>query len=125
MEGPCDAKDGTAPGEDHQTAVNNVTYYGGDDGDTGENEGLVSEHEEDAEQDAVSKQLFMVDYCKRGNTKCRRCRKKIPVAELRIGKPVKFKTKNIYHYFHVKCAFESFEKARSPRNIIPSPAWTT
>ena len=58
MEGPCDAKDGTALGEDHQTAVNNVTYYGGDDGDTGENEGLVSEHEEDAEQDAVSKQLL-------------------------------------------------------------------
>ena len=68
---------------------------------------------------------WMVGYCKRGNTKCRRCRKKIPVAELRIGKPVKFKTKNIYHYFHVKCAFESFEKARSPANIIPSPAWTT
>ena len=62
MEGPCDAKDGTAPGEDHQTAVNNVTYYEGDDGDIGENEGLDLEQEEDAEQDAVSKQLFMVDY---------------------------------------------------------------
>ena len=60
----------------------------------------------------------MVDYCKRGTTKCRRCRKNILVAKLRIGKSAKFKTKNIYHYFHVKCAFESFEKARSAVSTI-------
>ena len=92
MEGPWDAEDGAAPGEDHQAAVNNATDYEGDAGDTGQDEELEPEQEKDAEQDAGSKQLFMVDYCKRGTTKCRRCRKNIPLAELRIGKSVKFKT---------------------------------
>ena len=69
-----------------------------------------------AEQD--QKQLFMVDYCKRGTTKCRKCKKKIPSAALRIGKSAKFRTRDIYHYFHVTCAFQSFEKARSSANTI-------
>ena len=37
---------------------------------------------------------------------------------MRIGKSAWFKAKSIYHYFHVKCAFESFEKARSVANTI-------
>ena len=48
---------------------------------------------------------FSVDYCKRGTTKCRKCKKNIPLTALRIGKLVRFKTKDIYHYFHVTCAF--------------------
>ena len=119
MEGPWDAEDGAALGEDHQAAVNNATHYEGNDGDTGLDGELEQEQKKDAElEDASLKQLFMVDYCKRGTTKCRRCKKNISLAELRIGKSVKFKTKNIYHYFHVKCAFESFEKARSAVNTI-------
>ena len=31
---------------------------------------------------------------------------------------MKFKTKFIYHYFHVECAFRSFEKAKSTLNTI-------
>ena len=70
------------------------------------------------EQDVGSKTVFMVDYCKKGATKCRRCRKNILKGELRIGKSAWFKAKSIYQYFHVKCAFESFEKARSVANTI-------
>ena len=78
----------------------------------------ISEQERIVAQDTDPKQLFMVDYCKRGTTKCRKCKKNIPLTALRIGKLVKFKTKDIYHYFHVPCAFQSFEKARSPANTI-------
>ena len=70
------------------------------------------------EQDTDPKQPFIVDYCKKGTTKCRRCKKNIPLAALRIGKLAKFKTKDIFHYFHVTCAFKSFEKARSSANTI-------
>ena len=80
-------------------------------------EGL-SEREMIAEQDTDPKQPFIVDYCKKGTTKCRRCKKNIPLAALRIGKLAKFKTKDIFHYFHVTCAFKSFEKARSSANTI-------
>ena len=41
------------------------------------------------------------------------------VNELRIRKFMKFNSKNIYHYFHVSCAFESFEKPKSVANMIP------
>ena len=37
---------------------------------------------------------------------------------LRIGKAVPFKSAHITQYFHVKCAFESFSKARSAANNI-------
>ena len=103
----------------HQTAavIGAVPNEGeiSDEGDDNEMEGL-SEQEIIAEQD--QKQLFMVDYCKRGTTKCRKCKKKIPSAALRIGKSAKFRTRDIYHYFHVTCAFQSFEKARSSANTI-------
>ena len=79
---------------------------------------LEQEDEADAEQDAGSKRLFIVDYCKRAKTRCRKCKKNILVGELRIGKPVKFKSKNIHQYFHVECAFSSFEKSRSVDNTI-------
>ena len=61
---------------------------------------------------------FMVDYCKRGTTKCRRCKKNILQGELRIGRSAKLKGKDIYHYFHVICAFRLFEKSRSAANTI-------
>ena len=61
---------------------------------------------------------FMVDYCKRGSTKCRQCKKNIPKDVLRIGKSVKFKAKYNYHYFHINCAFKSFERAKSAENTI-------
>ena len=74
--------------------------------------------ERSAELNLETKQIFIVDYCKRGTTKCRRCKKNIAVNELRIGKSIKFNSKNIYQYFHVACAFKSFEKAKSAANTI-------
>ena len=53
---------------------------------------------------------FLVDYCKRGSTRCKRCHRKIPKDELRIGKSAPFKTKTIIQYFHVQCVFDSFKK---------------
>ena len=70
------------------------------------------------ELDMGPKTTFMVDYCKKGATKCRRCKKNILKGELRIGKSAWFKAKSIFQYFHANCAFESFEKARSVANTI-------
>jgi ribonuclease P/MRP protein subunit RPP40 len=42
----------------------------------------------------------------------------IPKDALRIGKHVPFKDKQILQFFHIECAFESFEKARVATNII-------
>ena len=68
--------------------------------------------------DSEAQRKFLVDYCKRGSTKCKRCRKKIPKDELRIGKSAPFKTKTITQYFHVQCAFDSFKRARTSSNVI-------
>ena len=61
---------------------------------------------------------FLIDYCKRGTTKCKRCKKQIPKGDLRIGKSAKFKKKDIFQYFHPQCAFHSFEKAKLEANTI-------
>ena len=74
------------------------------------------EMQEDNKRANVPK--FLVDYCKRGRTKCKKCRLQIPEKELRIGKTVKFKTKFIIQYFHVKCTFDSFQNARNSSNVI-------
>ena len=50
--------------------------------------------------DSEAQRKFLVDYCKRGSTKCKRCRRKIPKDELRIGKSAPFKTKTITRHFH-------------------------
>ena len=68
--------------------------------------------------DSEAQRKFLVDYCKRGSTKCKRCRRKIPKDELRIGKSAPFKTKTITQYFHVQCAFDSFKRARTSSNVI-------
>ena len=80
-----------------------------------------SESEEDVNEkmsDSETHKKFLVDYCERGSTKCKRCKRKIPKDELRIGKSAPFKTKTTIQYFHVQCAFNSFEKARSLSNMI-------
>ena len=112
MEGPGNPQNRAAPGEDHQDAVINAKLHDGDVCDAGQEEEL------EMELDTGSKTGFMVDYCKKGVTKCRRCKKNIVKGELRIGKSAWFKDKSIYQYFHVKCAFESFEKTRSVANTI-------
>ena len=66
----------------------------------------------------ASQNLFSVDYSKNGKAKCNRCKKLIPKDELRIGKLIPFKAGHIKKYFHVKCAFLAFRKARLASNVI-------
>ena len=55
---------------------------------------------------------------KNGRAKCRKCKKVIPIGELRIGKNVQFKEKYFLHYYHVNCIFESFKRSRHAENVI-------
>ena len=82
----------------------------------------INERETDADDGnkeiTGSGNKFLVDYCKRGTTKCKRCKKQIPQGALRIGKSVQFKNKYIFQYLHTQCAFDSFKKARLAANTI-------
>ena len=98
MEGPGDTKNRSEGGENHQTAtvINSINNEGEVHGQEVENESedpMIQERS--AELNLETKQIFIVDYCKRGTTKCRRCKKNIAVNELRIGKSIKFNSKNI------------------------------
>ena len=53
---------------------------------------------------------------KKGHSKMRYCG--IVKDGLRIGKSIIFKLKHILRYFHVVCAFGSFQKARIAKNVI-------
>ena len=46
------------------------------------------------------------------------CNKPIKEDELRIGKLIQFKERYITQYYHVNCAFDSFNKARVSANVI-------
>ena len=61
---------------------------------------------------------FSIDYSKRGNAKCKKCKKNIAKDKLRIGKSVPFKGKYISRYFHVSFAFAMFRKARVATSIV-------
>ena len=61
---------------------------------------------------------FSADYCKRGSTKCKTCKKRIQKGELRIEKSVPFKAIHILQYYHLKCAFNSFKNGRLAANVI-------
>ena len=65
-----------------------------------------------------SSNVFSVDYSKRDTSRCKVCAKVIDKDKLRIGKLVPFKAMHILRYFHVKCTFESFRKARLATNDI-------
>ena len=86
MEGPRDTKNGAAPCENHQAAVTESTD------NERENDGKNSEGEVQAgmdEEKPGSISTFLADYCKRGTTKCKKCKTKIADGELRIGKSVR------------------------------------
>ena len=115
MEGPRDTKNGAAPGENHQAAVTESTDNERDkNGENSEEE--VQAGMDDEKPDSIS--TFLADYCKRGTTKCKKCKTRIANGELRIGKSVLFKTKYIYQYYHVPCAFASFVNAKTTTSII-------
>ena len=62
--------------------------------------------------------IFSIDHSIRGTAKCKQCRKVIPKDNLRIGKAVMFKRKEIKQYYHVNCSFSSFRRARKSINTI-------
>ena len=63
-----------------------------------------------------------MDYAVRGTAKCKVCKKLINRNDLRIGKLVPFKSKHIKQFYHVDCAFKSFEKAKTPTDRISDPS---
>ena len=107
-----------ARGEDHHAIATLNIRNDSEINDTEQDEDFDLKQESDVEKAEAPKKIFLVDYCKRSTTKCRRCKKNIAKNDLRIGRSTKFKGKYIYHYFHVNCAFQSFEKAKSSTNTI-------
>ena len=79
---------------------------------------IIDDDTIEIEESSDPNKNFSVDYCKRGSTKCKVCKKKISKDELRIGKSVPFKTIKIVQYSHLKCAFEAFRRARVSTNVI-------
>ena len=63
---------------------------------------------------------FCTDYSIRGTAKCKKCKLIIAKSIIRIGKYTDFKGKSIKHFYHLPCAFKSFEKARVITNVITS-----
>ena len=62
--------------------------------------------------------IFLIDYSIKGTAKCKECKTKIDKGQLRIGKLVNYKLIHYYQYRHVSCAFKSFGRARTRRNVI-------
>ena len=75
-----------------------------------ENEGI--------EDTSGSGNIFCIDHSKRGTAKCMECKKAISKGELRISKFVPYKAIHIQRFFHVKCAFEMFKRARIAENVV-------
>ena len=67
-----------------------------------------------------SRSTFSVDYSKNGTARCKKCKKRIPKDEIRIGKYIQYKAKYFLQYYHVQCLFKYFDKARIESNIISS-----
>ena len=123
MEGPRDTENGATLGEDHQatavTTINNNNKNNKGDRDEDQVEpGVPFESKGPDVNNDDSKTIFIADYCKRGSTKCKKCKDAISKGDLRIGKSILFKSNYIFQYFHVKCAFITFERARLITNVI-------
>ena len=113
MDGPWDTKDRAALGANRQAAVNDNHIHEGDERDA----------EQDDDLDSDEKKKFLVDYCKKGATRCRRCKKNIQKDSLRIGKPVKFKAKHIYITTFMSIVHLKPSQKQDPRSI-QLPVWT-
>ena len=61
---------------------------------------------------------FTIDKSKNGRARCKHCRNNIIKDDLRIGKSVLYRDKYILQYYHIKCAFETFKRARSKENTV-------
>lgn len=78
----------------------------------------LSKEECKKDTDDMNTRNFLVDYSIKGTAKCRECKTNIEKGQLRIGKLVHYKLMHYYQYRHVKCAFKSFNRARTRGNVI-------
>ena len=73
-------------------------------------------------EDKMADNRFSTDYDKRGQASCKKCKQKIGKGGLRIAKVVAnfFSEEggDMKQYFHPKCIFETFVKARATTKII-------
>ncbi|KAK1158406.1 DNA ligase 3-like isoform X1 [Acipenser oxyrinchus oxyrinchus] len=72
--------------------------------------------------DTMAEQRFCVEYAKRGTAGCKKCKDKIMKGLVRIGKvvpnPFTESGGDMKEWYHVKCIFEKFEKARATTKKI-------
>ncbi len=65
---------------------------------------------------------FACDYAKRGTSACKKCKQKLQKEELRVAKivpnPFSDGEGEMKQYFHAKCIFETFVRARATTKII-------
>ncbi|MGH0151774.1 UNVERIFIED_CONTAM: hypothetical protein FKN15_043644 [Acipenser sinensis] len=70
----------------------------------------------------MAEQRFCVEYAKRGTAGCKKCKDKIMKGLVRIGKvvpnPFTESGGDMKEWYHVKCIFEKFEKARATTKKI-------
>lgn len=70
----------------------------------------------------MSEQRFLVEYAKRGTAGCKKCKEKIGKGLVRIGKvvpnPFSESAGDMKEWYHVKCIFEKFERARATTKKI-------
>lgn len=70
----------------------------------------------------MAEQRFLVEYAKRGTAGCKKCKEKIGKGLVRIGKvvpnPFSESAGDMKEWYHVKCIFEKFERARATTKKI-------
>ncbi|XP_068436583.1 DNA ligase 3 [Clinocottus analis] len=70
----------------------------------------------------MAEQRFIVEYAKRGTAGCKKCKDKIQKEVVRIGKvvpnPFSESAGEMKEWYHVKCIFEKFERARATTKKI-------
>ena len=64
--------------------------------------------------------VWITQYVEQPSVRC--VKKLINRNDLIIGKLVPFKSKHIKQFYHVDCAFKSFEKAKTPTDRISDPS---
>lgn len=74
------------------------------------------------DRSTMAEQRFCVEYAKRGQAGCKKCKDKIMKGLLRIGKivpnPFSESAGEMKEWYHVKCIFEKLERARATTKKI-------
>ena len=69
---------------------------------------------------------FCTEYAKTGRSGCKKCKQNIEKGICRIGKitanPFSDDGGEMKQWYHVKCVFATFERARATTKVIESPA---